>query len=71
MDPRDKAKQILELLNGIGSLAEMAHHFYGAMINAGADKAEATAGMQTFITTYWTDAMNNARREKRENEQAE
>lgn len=71
MDQRDKARQILDLLNAIGSLAEMAHHFYGAMINAGAEKAEATAGMQSFITAYWMDAMNGARREKQDNEQAE
>lgn len=71
MDPKDRAKQVLELLNAIGSLAEMAHHFYSTMIDAGADKTEATAGMQGFITAYWTDAMNNARKERREDEQAE
>lgn len=64
----EKAKQLLELLRSLGAFAEMAHHFYSSMINAGADKTEATAGMQGFISAYWHE-VNNGRRENREDEQ--
>ena len=52
----------------IGSIGEMAHVFFVSMINAGADRQEATAGMQCFITVYWSDAMNNARKETQDRE---
>lgn len=39
------------LLTAIGSLAELAHHFYASMIAVGATKEEAQAGMQSFIST--------------------
>ena len=59
------------IIDCLGVLAESAHVFYTAMIGAGADKAEATAGMQGFIIAWWFDAMTNARRENRENEWGE
>lgn len=52
----------------LGSLAEMAHFFYTSMIKAGADRQEATAGMQSYINAFWMDTMTNARRA---NQQAE
>ena len=59
------------IINCLGVLAESAHVFYTAMIGCGAEKPEATAGMQAFIAAWWGDAMNNARREAKEDEQAE
>ena len=47
-----------DLLTAFGSLAELAHHFYTSMINVGASKEEATAGMQEFIRTQIAIAMN-------------
>lgn len=58
-----------DLMTLIGALGEMAHTFYTGMIGAGADRQEATAGMQGFIMAWWADAMNNARRENQEDEQ--
>ena len=52
----------------IGSIGEMAHIFFTSMMEAGADRQEATAGMQCFITVYWSDAMNNARKENQDRE---
>lgn len=52
----------------IGSIGELAHVFFAAMINAGADRKEAIAGMQSFITVYWADAMNTARKENQDRE---
>ncbi len=46
------------LLAAFGSLAELAHHFYTSMVAVGASKEEATAGMQEFIKTQITIAMN-------------
>ena len=52
----------------IGSIGEMAHIFFTSMMESGADRQEATAGMQCFITVYWSDAMNNARKETQDRE---
>lgn len=61
IDPKNTpVKNLVEL---IGAFAEMAHSFYSAMIGAGADQEEAKAGMQAFIGIWWTDAMNDARKE--------
>ena len=66
--PKNPAEDII---NCLGILAESAHVFYSAMIGCGADKPEATAGMQAFIAAWWGDAMNNARRENQKDEQDE
>lgn len=62
---RNPAEDIATLL---GSLGEMAHIFFTSMMESGADRQEATAGMQCFITVYWSDAMNNARKENQDRE---
>lgn len=68
-DPQKNPAQ--GIIDCLGVLAESAHVFYTAMIGCGADKAEATAGMQGFIIAWWGDALTNARRENREDEQDE
>ena len=45
----DNSKKMKELLAGIGSMAELAHVTYTAMIQAGASKEEAMNGMNAFI----------------------
>lgn len=62
---------VKDLVNAFGTLGEMAHVIYTSMLNAGADRVEATAGMQGFIHAWWSDAMNNARRENQKDEQDE
>lgn len=54
-----------DLMNLIGALAEMAHHFYISMINSGASASEASVGMQSFIAAWWQDMMNAARKENK------
>ena len=65
---RNPVEDIVTLL---GTLGEMAHIFYTSMLKSGADRQEATAGMQSFITVWWSDSMSNARRENREREAKE
>ena len=47
-----------KLLTTIGSLAELAHHFYTSMIAVGASKEEAIAGMQQYIAAQLAVLMN-------------
>lgn len=52
-----------ELIAAIAHMAEMSHQFYVSMISSGADKTEATNGMQGFISAFWAESMNASRRE--------
>ena len=63
---------IRDMINAIGSLAEMAHVFYTGMKVTGASEAEASARMQSFIAAMWHEAQQDAREAKRRrDEQAE
>lgn len=63
-------EQLQDLITAIGSIAEMSHQFYTAMITSGATVNEATAGMQSFIATFVHESMESSRR-KRQDEEAE
>jgi len=54
------------LILGMGALAEMAHSFYVTMLEAGASSQEAQAAENAFITAFWHESTEDARRKKRE-----
>ena len=62
----DKKKQTQEQVNALvaalGSFAEMAHIFYTSMIEAGASNREATEGMKAYISAFYHEQMEDARR---------
>lgn len=62
---------ITDMINAIGSLAEMAHVFYDGMKGAGASDTEALTGMQSFIAAMWHESIQDAREKRRRDEQAE
>ncbi len=62
---------IEKLMTAIGAMAEAGHAFYKAMIKSGADRAEATAGMQSFVAQFLHETMENSRQKKRRKEQDE
>ena len=67
----DKQKQLQDLISGIGSMAELAHVTYTAMIKAGASQEEATAGMSAFIYGFMHESFEGGRRQKQDEEAAE
>lgn len=64
-------EMIEKLMTAIGAMAEAGHAFYKAMIKSGADRAEATAGMQSFVAQFLHETMENSRQKKRRKEQDE
>lgn len=50
----------------IGASAEMAHSFYSSMIASGATAREATAGMQSFISAWWSTVLQISRPKREE-----
>ena len=43
----------------------MAHSFHDAMVRSGASEREATAAMNSFISAFWHESMEDARRKKK------
>ena len=52
-------EQIKGLQDAVGSMAEMAHMFYLAMIGCGASEKEALACAKTFISTTQSAIMQS------------
>lgn len=67
----DNSKKMKDLVAGIGSIAELAHITYTAMIRAGASKEEAMNGMNGFIFAFIHETFEGGRRKKQDEEAAE
>ena len=65
MDQKKKQQeQVNELVAALGGFAEMTHIFYTSMIDTGATSREATAAMTAFVSAFWHEQMEDARRKK-------
>ena len=65
MDKKQQGnKQVNELVAALGGIAEMTHIFYTSMIDAGATSREATAAMTAFVSAFWHEQMEDARRKQ-------
>ena len=56
---------VKDLITGMGAMAEMAHSFHDAMVRSGASERETTAAMNGFISAFWHESMEDARRKKK------
>lgn len=65
MNKQPENKQVNDLVAALGGFAEMTHIFYTSMIDAGATNREATAAMNSFISAFWHESMEDARRKKK------
>ena len=65
MDKKQQGnKQVNELVAALGGIAEMTHIFYTSMIDTGATSREATAAMTAFVSAFWHEQMEDARRKQ-------
>lgn len=64
MNKQPENKQVNDLVTALGGFAEMTHIFYTSMIDAGATSREATAAMNAFVSAFWHEQMEDARRKK-------
>lgn len=74
IDPKKAAaaKQAQQLMTALGSMSEMAHQVHQAMLQSGATKREAELAMNAWISAFWHESMEDARRGKeRQNESEE
>ena len=62
---------VQELMLSMGAMAEMVHGFHDGMIQAGASEKEATAAMCSFVTAFWHESMEDARRKEKLEEQGD
>lgn len=70
MDQKKKQQeQVNELVAALGGFAEMTHVYYEAMIGTGATNREATAAMNAFVAAFWHEQMEDARRQKKEQQE--
>ena len=71
IDPKKAAaaQQARQLMTALGSMSEMAHQVHQAMLQSGASKREAELAMNAWISAFWNESMEDARRSKeRQNE---
>lgn len=69
IDPKKAAEQAQQLMTAIGSMSEMAHQVHQTMLQSGASKREAELAMNAWISAFWHESMEDARRSKeRQNE---
>lgn len=63
-DPKKAAaeQQARQLVTALGSMSEMAHSVYDAMVQSGASKREAEVAMTAWIGAFWHESMEDARR---------
>lgn len=57
-------KQAQQLMTALGSMSEMAHQVHQAMLQSGATKREAELAMSAWISAFWHESMEDARRSK-------
>lgn len=69
IDPKKAAEQAQQLMTALGSMSEMAHQVHQTMLQSGASKREAELAMNAWISAFWHESMEEARRSKeRQNE---
>ena len=72
IDPKKAAEQVQQLMTALGSMSEMAHQIHQTMLQSGASKREAELAMNAWISAFWHESMEDARRSKeRQNENEE
>ncbi len=72
IDPKKAAEQAQQLMTALGSMSEMAHQVHQTMLQSGASKREAELAMNAWISAFWHESMEDARRSKeRQNENEE
>ena len=65
------AKQAQQLMTALGSMSEMAHQVHQAMLQSGATKREAELAMNAWISAFWHESMEDARRSKEKQDEGE
>ena len=73
IDPKKAAaaKQAQQLMTALGSMSEMAHQVHQAMLQSGATKREAELAMNAWISAFWHESMEDARRSKEPQDEGE
>lgn len=73
IDPKKAAtaKQAQQLMTALGSMSEMAHQVHQAMLQSGATKREAELAMNAWISAFWHESMEDARRSKEKQDEGE
>ena len=73
IDPKKAAaaKQAQQLMTDLGSMSEMAHQVHQAMLQSGATKREAELAMNAWISAFWHESMEDARRSKEKQDEGE
>lgn len=61
---KEKNTQVNELVTALGGMSEMAHTVYNSMIRSGASAREAEVAMTGWISAFWHESMQDARRNK-------
>ncbi len=57
------------LVVSLGAFAEMAHIFYTSMIEAGATEKEATEAMKAYVSSFYHEQIEDARRKEKEQQE--
>lgn len=73
IDPKKAAaaKQAQQLMTALGGMSEMAHQVHQAMLQSGATKREAELAMNAWISAFWHESMEDARRSKEKQDEGE
>lgn len=73
IDPKKAAaaQQAQQLMTALGSMSEMAHQVHQAMLQSGATKREAELAMNAWISAFWHESMEDARRSKEKQDEGE
>ena len=73
IDPKKAAtaKQAQQLMRALASMSEMAHQVHQAMLQSGATKREAELAMNAWISAFWHESMEDARRSKEKQDEGE
>lgn len=71
IDPKKAAEQAQQLMTALGSMSEMAHQVHQTMLQSGASKREAELAMNAWISAFWHESMEDARRSKEKQDEGE
>lgn len=73
IDPKKATseQQVQQLIAAMGSMGEMAHTLYNSVLQAGANKREAEMAMTAWISAFWHETMEDARRKNGGQQDAE
>ena len=71
IDPKKAAEQAQQLMTALGSMSEMAHQVHQTMLQSGASKREAELAMNAWISAFWHESTEDARRSKEKQDEGE